>query len=165
MEPIIRIGIIDALRVTKSASLTFGSGGIQHRNNSKENLGSVVIGDSIAVQSVVMSKTADEDQLDNFSISKDWLTSSTKPKKVSNMGLQLTINIGGIKIISMTTAATVCIGQSAVANRNNSKSNSGPSIVGDGVVSMPMRTQVTYDPDQNDNVEIAGDNSVAVPQI
>jgi len=77
--------------------------------------------------------------------------------------MNINIRIGSIKIVSMATASTFAIGQSGIANRNNSKANTGPSAIGEGIISMPMRTQWTNDPDRVDNVEFAGDNILTPP--
>lgn len=63
----------------------------------------------------------------------------------------------------MTTASTLAIGQSGVANRNNSKSNAGPSTIADGTVCMPIDKQITYDPDQMDTPEWGGHHVVTAP--
>ncbi|BCJ86673.1 hypothetical protein [Effusibacillus dendaii] len=76
------------------------------------------------------------------------------------MNVSITINIGTIKVISMTTASTIAIGKSGVSNRNNSKSNTGPTTTTDGNVYMPVGTQVNYDPDHMDTPEWGGDNIV-----
>ncbi|WP_018131645.1 hypothetical protein [Effusibacillus pohliae] len=81
------------------------------------------------------------------------------------MNVSITINIGMIKIISMTTASTIAIGKSGVANRNNSKTNSGPSTVADGNVYMPVGTQLNYDPDQLDTPEWGGHHVVNAPPV
>lgn len=73
------------------------------------------------------------------------------------------IHIGTIKITSMQTASTFTIGESYIANRNNSKSNAGPTLVGTGSVKMPIYSQITYDPDQQDTIESAGENRIATP--
>lgn len=79
--------------------------------------------------------------------------------------ITININIGAIKVISMTTASTFAIGQSGIANRNNSKTNSGPSTIADGTVYMPIKKQVTYDLDQMDTPEWGGDHVVTVPNL
>lgn len=81
------------------------------------------------------------------------------------MNVSITINIGMIKIISMSTASTLAIGKSGVANRNNSKTNSGPSTIADGHVYMPVGTQFNYDPDQLDTPEWGGNHNVTVPAL
>lgn len=81
------------------------------------------------------------------------------------MNVSITINIGMIKIVSMTTASTIAIGKSGVANHNNSKTNSGPSTIADGNVYMPVGTQFNYDPDQIDTAEWGRDNVVTVPSL
>lgn len=78
--------------------------------------------------------------------------------------IQININIGSIKIVSMSTASTFAIGQSGIANRNNSKTNSGPSTIADGTVYMPVGKQVTFDPDQLDAPEWGGHHVVMTPQ-
>lgn len=77
--------------------------------------------------------------------------------------INININIGSVKIISMATASTFAIGQSGIANRNNSKTNSGPSTIADGTVSMPIKKQITYDPDQLDAPEWGGHHVVTTP--
>jgi hypothetical protein len=79
------------------------------------------------------------------------------------MSVNISIHIGTLKVTQMTTASTLAIGQSGIANRNNSKSNTGPQAIGDGMVSMPIGTQITNDPDHHDTVEIAGNNTVQAP--
>ncbi|EGK10181.1 hypothetical protein ACFQ49_16110 [Kroppenstedtia eburnea] len=67
--------------------------------------------------------------------------------------MNISIHIGTIKIVAMSTASTVAIGNSGIANRNSSKSNAGPSPIVDGDSYMPMQKQITYDPDQIDASE------------
>lgn len=81
------------------------------------------------------------------------------------MDISITINIGMIKIVSMATASTMAIGQNGVANRNNSKTNSGPSAIIDGNAYMATGTQITYDPDQMDTPEWGGNHVVNVPML
>lgn len=82
---------------------------------------------------------------------------------MDSKNINININIGTVKIISMATASTFAIGNSGVANRNNSKTNSGPATITDGTVSMPIKKQVTYDPDQLDAPEWGGHHVVNTP--
>ncbi|WP_107728277.1 hypothetical protein [Desmospora activa] len=77
--------------------------------------------------------------------------------------INLTININNIKIVSMSTASTVAIGNSGIANRNTSKSNAGPSPVVGGDAYVPIQKQITYDPDNMDTPEWGGDHVINAP--
>lgn len=81
------------------------------------------------------------------------------------MNVSITINIGMIKIVSMSTASTLAIGKSGIANRNNSKTNAGPSPIVDGNVNMPVGTQFNYDPDHIDAPEWGGNHNVTIPPL
>lgn len=77
--------------------------------------------------------------------------------------INMTINIHNIKIVSMSTASTVAIGNSGIANRNTSKTNSGPAPIVDGDAYIPIQKQITYYPDNMDTPEWGGDHVINAP--
>lgn len=68
------------------------------------------------------------------------------------------ILINEVKVVYINKGATMSIGQSAIQNRNNSKSNGGVFLIGDGASHLPVHSIQNIDQDGIDTFSIDANN-------